>query len=662
MAGTTTNNIIELRDVRPVPDQPAPYSVALYGNAALIIDNGSYQCRAGWSTAARPALEFRNLIAKPRRDRNKKETAAEAAAAAANPPPIQVGNEIVNIEAMRFQLKSQFDRNVVTHSHNSEQIFDYVLRNLSVEGATDGGCPHAIVLTEPLANPNYSRQLMSELLFECYAVPKVAFGVDALFGFAHQQPTDAATATANNGDGLILSFGYHTTHVIPVLAGRPVHSRARRLNLGGAQMTNYLHRLLQLKYPVHTAAITLSRAEWLLHEHCSVAVDYGAALGRWRGLEHYEQHVKKVQLPFSMPAASATSALTAEQRVERRRETAKRLSDMNARRREEKLVEDELVLQRLVALRELWDDGDREEFEYACGQMEIAGHAELEKQIQQVLAKVHRTKAKISAANESGAAAAAAAAAQAADAAAAGAGDATGQPPLPAGGHPAVRVDAIVMVIPQPPDQLSIGDWVRQMRGRRSDILGRRAARRQRRLDLARRRTAAAQERMRVITQLARKEKGVDDFGARDEDWDVYKTIRRETGDSDSEVEQEKLQECEEVLRHHDPEFERTAGPGGAGAGGGGGAAGASGAGNAAMNPMLGAGNPAELYQVSFDCVISFKKNTIAFRCGLFVTTSLYLTVNFKATTREPFGGLTQTCPTRTDHCCGAARSSSRSR
>jgi hypothetical protein len=61
----------------------------------------------------------------------------------------------------------------------------------------------------------------------------------------------------------------------------------------------------------------------------------------------------------------------------------------------------------------------------------------------------------------------------------------------------------------------------------RQEILERRNARRQRRQDMAKRRTAAAQERMRLISQLARKEKRDDNFGMRDEDWDVYKAINK---------------------------------------------------------------------------------------------------------------------------------------
>lgn len=48
-----------------------------------------------------------------------------------------------------------------------------------------------------------------------------------------------------------------------------------------------------------------------------------------------------------------------------------------------------------------------------------------------------------------------------------------------------------------------------------------------------------------------------DTFGMNDDDWDVYKKIRKDTGDSDSEEEQEKLAEYENVLREHDPNFDQ---------------------------------------------------------------------------------------------------------
>lgn len=139
-------NILQFRDIRVTPDIVQEYK----GQAGkpLIIDNGSYGCRVGWTTG-NPKLIFRNHLAKPRRDRNKKEGLAP-------PPAIQIGNDIVNIEALRFQLRTQFDRNVITHFHVQEQIFDYIFKRLGVD--TNGHVGHPIVLTEVLLNPNYSRQ------------------------------------------------------------------------------------------------------------------------------------------------------------------------------------------------------------------------------------------------------------------------------------------------------------------------------------------------------------------------------------------------------------------------------------------------------------------------------------------------------------------------
>ena len=89
---------------------------------------------------------FKNLIAKPRKERGKKDG------------EIQVGNDIPNIEAMRFQLKTQFDRNVVTHLEAQEQIFDYTFMHMGID--TEGCVNHPIILTETCLNPNYSRNCM----------------------------------------------------------------------------------------------------------------------------------------------------------------------------------------------------------------------------------------------------------------------------------------------------------------------------------------------------------------------------------------------------------------------------------------------------------------------------------------------------------------------
>lgn len=142
---------------------------------------------------------------------------------------------------------------------------------------------------------------MSELLFECYDVPSICYGIDSLLSFSHN----------NLGEnGLIVSIGYYTIHIIPVLNGVAKHTKIRRINLGGFQIISFLHRLLSLKYPVHVNAISLGRVEWLLHTHCSVAYDYLAELRKWSALPFYEENVKIIQLPYNTPVNSTSVTLT----------------------------------------------------------------------------------------------------------------------------------------------------------------------------------------------------------------------------------------------------------------------------------------------------------------------------------------------------------------
>lgn len=494
--------VLELKDVRAVPDIIHPYPNKIKVEAIpLVIDNGSYNCRVGWATEKEPQLIFKNLIAKPRKERGKKDGEP------------QVGNDIANIEAVRFQLKTQFDRNVVTHFEAQEQIFDYMFTHMGID--TEGSVNHPIILTEAFLNPNYSRNLMAELIFECYNVPSIAYGVDCLLSYQHNNCPP---------DGLIVSIGYHTTHIIPILDGKADPVNSRRINIGGYHITSYMHRLLQLKYPVHVNAITPSRAEELIHEHSMIALNYQEEISKWADPDYYDTNVLRVQLPYVAP--TSTPGLTIEQQKERKRELARRLMEINARKREERLAEDEEQLNQLLAIQDLLEEGETDEFDQALKTYSLANEADLIKMINNLQAKVERTRQKIVAANS--------------------------------------QEENIVMEEQkpkiksslQPKDQQDFEEWIAGVRKKRQEILDKRMAKRQRRQDMAKRRTAAAQERMRIISQLARKEKRDDDFGMRDEDWDVYKVINREGGDSDSELEQEKLMELEDVLRHHDPEFD----------------------------------------------------------------------------------------------------------
>ncbi|XP_058463365.1 actin-related protein 5 [Malaya genurostris] len=486
-------SLFDIEDIKVKPDIVCTYpDPDVAPDATIIIDNGSYKCRAGWASKEAPSLSFKNVLAKPRKDRSKKDAELTV-------PTVQIGNDIANIEAVRFQLRTQFDRNVVTHFHVQEQIFDYLFSKLGID--TERNVPHHVLLTECVANPNYSRGLMAELMFECYNIPGIAYGVDSLFSFSNNSAIS---------DGLIISCGYHATHVIPVLNGRMIEDKVRRINLGGFNMINFMFRLLQLKYPVHVNSITLSRAEMMIHKYCSIAYDYTESLKDWATLDYYDKNVIKIQLPFNQTATAST--LTTEQRMEKRKELSRRLAEINQRKREEKLAQDKILLVRMSAAEENLDD---ENITFTLQEFGLKNVDELKKTIASLKERISKTTLKMN--NQ---------------------------------GNQEEEKPRLL----QPPANMTIQQWVIETRKKREDILDRKQTRKQRRQDLAKRRTVAAQERMRIISHLAKKEKGVDDFGMRDEDWDVYKSISRD-GDSDSEAENEKLIEYEEILKQHDSSY-----------------------------------------------------------------------------------------------------------
>ncbi|XP_066295126.1 actin-related protein 5-like [Branchiostoma lanceolatum] len=494
-------NVFTFKDVKTQPDSFFTYPESLRGGKTpLIIDNGSYQCKAGWASDKEPRLIFKNVMAK---GRGKKET------------DVQIGNDISNIEVVRWLLKTQFDGQVVTHYDMQEQMFDYLFSHLGI--STEGCVEHPVVMTEAVCNPNYCRQNMSELLFECYRVPKVAYGVDALFSLHHNRPKAALD------HAMLVCSGFHTTHILPLVGSRLDAANCKRINLGGWQATGYMHRLFQLKYPAHFAAITLTRSEELLYDHGYIAVDYMDELQRWSDLSYYHRNVHKIQLPFTpLP----TSSVSAEDKEKRKQQAGRRLQEINAKRREQKLAAEQEKLQQLLSIQELMEDDDDDSFLRALEECGFSSANELQVAINKLSLSIQRTKEKMLQPEE-------------------------GQPS---------RATPELDKQQRAEREAIVGNLRRQ----RQEIVETRQQRRQRRQEVAKRKSHAAQERMKILTQLAQSERrrGKEDtFGMNEEDWNVYKAISKE-GDSDSEQEQERLNQIDQLLREHDPDFEKDFGNG----------------------------------------------------------------------------------------------------
>eukprot|EP00795_Rhopilema_esculentum_P010676 gene10676-19428_t len=506
-AGDTNNPrmLHTFEDKEPCPDSFFEYKSDIAGNhVPLIIDNGSYTCKVGWACNKRPKLIFRNLIAKAR---VKKEGDFNGSL---------IGNDIRNLESMKWNLRTQFDRDVVTHFEAQEQILDYTFSHLGID--TEGYVDHPVVMMEALCIPNSFRQGMSELLFECYGIPQVVYGVDSLFSFNYNmKDTDTA---------LVISSGFSASHVIPIFNGRASIQNCRRINVGGMNGNIFMQRLMQLKHPGLSAAVSISRAQELIKKYTYVAPHYDEELTKWKDEDFAKDNRRTIQLPYAKPEPIVPK--DPEKEREKRIKQGRRLQELNARKREEKLAQDEArfnVLRQLLPLQKI----NQNLFAERLKEAGIDSNEELFQEVDELRSSIlaRRQKMMNQSLEEPSAK------------------KYKGEEKNPTEGMTEEEIEGLV----------------EELRRERMEILDKRKLREQRKQELSNRKSHAAKERMRILTKLAdagktsKKQKSEDTFGMNDEDWEVYKYISKEGGDTDDEQEQERLDEIEMFLSQHDLEF-----------------------------------------------------------------------------------------------------------
>ena len=214
---------------------------------------------------------------------------------------------------------------------------------------------------------------MTEIMFECYSAPSLAFGIDSLYSYKY-----------NKGhNGIVLSSSHTSTHVIPVINSKAVMSSVTRLNWGGAQGTEYLLKLLRLKYPnwPPSQRFTDYQAEEMIREHCYISKDFDGELGRyleWSGLEERD-HI--VQYPFTEHAVVEKTEEELAKIAERKKESGRRLQEQAAKMRLEKLVKKEQELEYYKDLQAQLVNQTKKEVRRMLDDDEFKDEAQLDKTI-----------------------------------------------------------------------------------------------------------------------------------------------------------------------------------------------------------------------------------------------------------------------------------------
>ncbi|KAI0048851.1 actin-like ATPase domain-containing protein [Auriscalpium vulgare] len=537
----------------PSVSAPASYDAHRGARTPIIIDNGSTTLRFGFATSGSPRTAP-NIVSKFKERKQGRQL-------------LLFGDAVDAENGARSQAKTPWEGDVLLNFDAMEHALDYSFIHLGIDTET---LEHPVLMTERLASPLHSRALTSELLFELYSAPSLTYAVDAPMSFYQNNG-------ARPADGLIVSFNTASTSVIPMLDGKGLMGQAKRIPWGSQQSSEYLLKLIQLKYPTFTTRVTTAHTAWMLQTFCEVSPDYLALLRRLRDPTQLRAVERVIQFPFTLPTVEERTEEELSRIAERRREQGKKLQELAAKARSEKLLQKENLLHHLTIVKEKKGEVGKREWQSTLEAEGFDDDAALEQTIKKLDGDLKRVRKKEVEGDEE---------------------IFQEEPSFPLVDTPDAELDEEGLKEKRKQklmkagfdarararrekekereereaDEKKEGDererdltaWAQKLRREQESIMNRIKERNRRKIALMDRKSAASQARMKNIASLAaddrmpkkrRKNNGEDTFGADDADWAIYRKINTAAVSSDEEDDLVQLQAIENKLLSHDPTF-----------------------------------------------------------------------------------------------------------